>query len=258
LDSEIKETKYCAIKALGFLPELRETSIPKLKQILTDKTLDERIKLELNATLIRLGVDVWSFFKNYFHSNVPKDYLMESVLILGELSELEQAQELLLDIASNTKFLSEIRAAAIWSMGKQTLLQSRVLDFVADHDELVATHAIAIIEKKADGRLTKELISKIGEDHRKNAAIARIISQLDSLNDREIIEAYLNADNPSIKQWLLYSIGLSGKKRFEHLIDELDKSSEKTKSRLQLLWEYHQNWIVREIVDSIEFIKLQN
>lgn len=258
LDSPIKETKYSAVKALGFLPEISRLSIPKLQELLHDDELDERIKIELHSTLIRLGLDAWSFFENYYTTTASQAYIMESVLILGELSDFDKAKEILLSIALNDELHSEIRAAAIWSMGSQPTLHSEILQFIADDDNLVSTHAIAIIEKTANNNITSNLINSIGEDSKVNAAIARIISKSENLNDREIVQAFVNTDNETVKQWLLYSIGLSGKERFESLIDELDKQPEKTKEFVFLLWNNNRNWLTREITDSIEFLKLQN
>ncbi|MCY7483766.1 HEAT repeat domain-containing protein [Paenibacillus alvei] len=258
LDSPQNETKYCAVKALGFLPEIREDSIPKLQELLIDDELDERIKLELHSTLIRLGLDVWSYFENYYTSDATQAYLMESVLILGELSDFDKAKEILLSVASNEELHSEIRAAAIWSMGSQPILQREILKFIADNDKVVSTHAIAILEKMANEDITANLIGYFGEDSAVNAAIARIISQLNNLNDREIVRAFVNSDNDMVKNWLLYSIGLSGRERFEGLIDELDTQPEKTKDSVLLLWDNNRNWITREVTDGIEFLKLQN
>jgi hypothetical protein len=258
LDSSQNETKYCAVKALGYLPELSDFSVPKLQELLLDDGLDERIKLELYSTLIRLGVDVWSYFENYVSSDASQAYLMESVLILGELSRFDKAKEILLSVASNVKLHSEIRAAAIWSMGSQPTLLKEILQFVADVDKVVSTHAIAILEKMANNHITVDLINIICDDTTVNAAIARIISQLENLDDEEIVRAYVNSDNDIVKQWLLYSIGLSGRSRFEELIDKLDTHPEKTKDSILLLWDNNRNWITREVIDSIEFLKLQN
>lgn len=258
LDSDIKETVYCAVKALGFLPEIKDLSIPKLEELLQSETLDERIKLETNASLIRLGIDTWSFFEQFIISEASQEFLMETVLILSELTEFAQAQDLLTRISTCTNYQNEIRAAAIWGMGSQPTLHDQIVNLIAEKEEIVSTHAIAILEKAGGQNLTRVLLDEIGNNDRKSSAIARIISQVTSLNDREIVKAYVTTDNINKKQWLLYSFGLSGSERFERLIDELDLQANETKSKLQLLWHNHRNWISREKIDNIEFTKLQN
>lgn len=62
LKSEENETKYTAIKALGFLPP-NNLAIHELQCITKKAEMDARIKLEAFATLIKLGIDLWDDMK---------------------------------------------------------------------------------------------------------------------------------------------------------------------------------------------------
>lgn len=90
LRNNVKEIRYAGVKALGYLAK-NNTNVSELKKLLLTE-VDHRIKLEIYASLLRLGEDVWDEFKCYAMSISEEMYRFEYVLILGELSTLKRLQ----------------------------------------------------------------------------------------------------------------------------------------------------------------------
>lgn len=259
LESNNHETKYCAVKALGFLPALRTTSVPRLRRLLGVAGLDERIRLEAFASLIRLGeTDLWEHINNYFNidNDIEGSFRMEATLILTELISIDESRSILQQVAAST-LDSEIRASAVWGLGHSSLAHSIVLDYVDCQDETISGHAIAILEKKVTIDLTQTLLDHLDQTGNKNAAISRIISNASTLDDRRIIEELVHCDSPTKRQWILYAVGLGGRTRFEQIIREVDDEAETTISFLILLWDNRNAWL-STMEERIEFIKKQN
>ncbi|MHB1127974.1 MAG: HEAT repeat domain-containing protein [Bacillota bacterium] len=255
LNSTVSETKYSAVKALGSLNHLREISVPALRQLTQFEEIDDRIKLEALASLAGLGEAVWDEIEQYSSSYRTLEIRMETVFILGELINNQQAQEILLRLAENNENPSELRAASVWLLGNNSNLFNNIIRYIADNDKLVATHAISALEHVVSSDDTLLLINALCEEQGINASISRIISKC-SLNDRLITEHFINMDDQDKKQWLMYAIIMSGRERFESCLDEL--GDEETKSIVNFFWSMQeQNWIDSSIEDKIDFIKLQ-
>jgi HEAT repeat protein len=257
LHSTIKETKYTAVKALGFLHELSEQSIPELYALLGEEDLDERIRLEIYSSLARLGEDAWDNIKLYISSDISAPLKMETVFILGELSIYPEAQNILRSIIQNTDNSGELRSAAIWSLGHINETLPFILNFVADNDDIVANHAIALIEKTSRLDLTQNILEIMQLDDIHGAIGARLLSTCTNFNDRAIIEKYVNSRDESLKGWLLYTIGLSGSERFSNLLNELDPNATESIKRLTPLWVNQKSYLSKDTLDNIEFLKLQ-
>ncbi|MCY8506483.1 hypothetical protein [Bacillus atrophaeus] len=256
LYSEDIATKYGAVKALGHLPDYAETSIPKLNDLLSQH-LDERVHLELLCSLLRLGEDKWEQIETKFSNTMDQAMKMEIILILGELLNFGQARKILVSIASNLELDSELRACAIWNLGSKSELHPQILHFIADPDELVALHTISIIEKNLNPEITRNLLLCLGTNHRLSASAAKILSSSDFLDDNLIFEKMIREQDITKKRWLLYVIGISGRERFENLMNGVEGQLG-TDEVAELFWDYHSNWVTPEIVNKINFIKLQN
>lgn len=248
--------RYCAVKALGFLTTIRDQAIPLLTSLLNDED-DQRIKLETFSSLLRLGEDIWAQFFNYIDNINEIAMNMEAVFILAELSALTQAQEKLLSIASDTKKHSEVRSAAIWALGKMPGRQSNVLDFIADSDSLVSSHALAILEKHATPALTEKLLGLLSNNVCPSG-IARIISTASNLNDLMIVNTYISTQNADIRKWILFAIGSSKPDRFKTLIEENDPESTRTIEFLSIFWLRHYGGLSDETTKLIDFIEYQD
>jgi hypothetical protein len=257
LGSDNLETVYCAVKALGFLPELIDSSIPMLYEILNIEDLENRLRLEVICSLARLGENVWEYFQQQFSETIPPELQMETAMILGELVNDTEACDLLLNVARSSNH-SELRCEAIWVLGTLPSFKENILDFIADDDVLVATHALAVLEKNMDSSLTELILNRIGNEERESVALSRLIAKSTNLNDERIVSELISTIASNKYKWILYAIGLGGKERFEGYINRLDSNADSTKEKLLLLWNNHRNWLSRDIVDTIEFLKLQN
>ncbi|SCY87170.1 MULTISPECIES: hypothetical protein [unclassified Lysinibacillus] len=256
VSSEDIITKYCAIKSLGYLPHLKTQSVPTLNSILFSEE-DIRVKIELFSTLLRLGENKWTEFKSFYAEQTEQSMKMEIILILGELIEHDEAQEILLEIALDTTVNNELRACSIWNLGKLAKTHSKILPLIADEDELVAIHTIAIIEKHLTKDITSTLLECIGENNRIATSAIRILSNSNNLDDSLILDTAINESDIVNKNKLLFTIGTSEKQRFEN---DISKISGKIGALdfIKLLWSYQANWLSPDLLNKIEFTKLQN
>ncbi len=118
LRSDERETVYAAVKALGFLPESAQRSVPALRHIMKDHA-DSFIGLEAAASLARLDESVgWNRIAQVATREGSIELRMEVALILAEFQG-DEALRLLADLARNPSNPPELRAAGAWGMAGQ-------------------------------------------------------------------------------------------------------------------------------------------
>lgn len=255
LSSQQAETVYTAVKALGFLP-VTDRATRELHSIATDENIDARIRLEAYASLLRLGEDLWESAYNYVFTQESKEIRMEFALILGELHSLD-AENLLKRIVDIDTNESELRAASIWSLPNNAGALIPILMECFSTDSTVADHAIAKVEKNFSSDMTSAVLNIFGEDEQRNAICSHILSSSDSVDYPAVVRKYLSADNMNIRNWLLYTIGISGAEKYRTLINELDPQAESTTDKLVMLWDYSTKAISQSYSDAIVFIRKQ-
>ncbi|MEN6459774.1 MAG: hypothetical protein ABFC94_00185 [Syntrophomonas sp.] len=251
-----KETVYTAIKALGYLDRTEE-AINALTRIATDESIDKRLRLEAYSSLLRLGEDAWNNFESFALSSPEKEIKMEFVLILGELGHHDQTLRILNSISVNTSFEDELRAAAIWSLSNDEAALLCVLNSCFDPCDVISNHAISKIENHFIPQLTGPIIQKMNNSNNNCIIGARLLSKCANVDAEAVVNAYLVSTNDTIKNWLLYSMGLAGREKYEQVIIQLDAQSEETIKKLQLVWDNEPIYLDKDRLDSIEFIKLQ-
>lgn len=256
LKSDSPIERYCAVKALGYLTEIKDRSIPDLIQLL-DHEDDQRIKLEIFSSLLRLGEDRWLQFFDYIGSIGEIAMEMEAVLILSELSSFAQSQEKLLNIAYDITKHNEVRSVAVWALGKISDKQSDILNLIEDNDIVVSSHAIAILEKYATPALTPRLLEFLS-NNRCTSGIARIISTATNLDDLMIVNALVSTQNETVRKWILYAIGSSSPERFRPLIEDNDPNSARSIELLNIFWLKHYEGLSKEITKLVDFIEYQD
>ena len=255
LKSEENETKYTAIKALGFLPP-NNLAIHELQCITKKAEMDARIKLEAFATLIKLGIDLWDDMYSFVFSSTSEEIKMEYVLILGELN-LEGATTKLIEVINNSSNNPEVRAAAVWSLPNDTCTLLAILNQCFSSEEILANHAIAKIEKYFSPEMTPNLLSLFGEDEHNNAICSHILAMAQAVNKKAIVKHYIAERQIKLRNWILFSIGISGRNGYEESINMLDIDAKDTLNKLALLWDCHDNFMSKEQQEGIEFIKRQ-
>lgn len=255
LGAEEKETVYTAVKALGYL-ERNDRVIFELKKIVGNANIDKRIRLEGYSSLLRLGENVWHDIKSFALSSEEKEMRMEFVLILGELKELPTT-EILIEIARDTSYDSELRAAAIWSLNTSIEAQQMAIDFCFCENEVISNHAIARLEKSFQPPLTPLILERFGNNNMINAVCSRILAACENSDTNQIVQAYLAATDINVKNWLLFTIGLSGRDRYVQPLRRHDQNYEETLSKLTLMWDNQSLFLDSARIDGINFIKLQ-
>ena len=255
LKSEENETKYTAIKALGFLPP-NNLAIHERQCITKKAEMDARIKLEAFATLIKLGIDLWDDMYSFVFSSTSEEIKMEYVLILGELN-LEGATTKLIEVINNSSNNPEVRAAAVWSLPNDTCTLLAILNQCFSSEEILANHAIAKIEKYFSPEMTPNLLSLFGEDEHNNAICSHILAMAQAVNKKAIVKHYIAERQIKLRNWILFSIGISGRNGYEESINMLDIDAKDTLNKLALLWDCHDNFMSKEQQEGIEFIKRQ-
>lgn len=256
LRSNQNETVYTAVKALGFLP-VSSNAMEELRRIADNTDIDNRIRLEAYASLLRLGLDVWDKIHKFVFSFGSKEIKMEYAFILGELNFSEAAIKVLMDIILDQENDPELRAAAIWSLPPASNILASIMNQCFSSDDVVANHAIAKIERNFAPELTDALLSAFGANEYNNAICARLLSICSNVDRRAVVHKYLSEVDPDIRNWILFAIGLAGAKYYEKEIVELDVNAAQTKSKLILLWKYLPKFLGQEQIDGIEFIKKQ-
>lgn len=131
-----------------------------------------------------------------------------------------------------------------------------MIDFCFNQDEVIANHAIAKLEKSFKRSLTPFILQRFG-DNEKNAICSRILSICENSDEHAIVQAYLRATNTNVKNWILFTMGLSGRERYEQPLKKYDENYKDTITKLTLMWDYQPLFLDNIRIEAIDFIKLQ-
>lgn len=254
LSSNVNETVYTAVKALGFLPA-SEQATHELQHIANDHSIDGRIRLEAFASLLRLGINVWEQTYQFAFSLDSIELKTEYVLILGELSSSETS-EYLFRVLQDVGNPEELRAAAIWSLNSTPDILSRVFPYCFDTERVVANHAIAKIRRHFCREMTETILAAFCDDEHKNAICAFILSTASNVDYEAVVSYYLAIGEPT-RNWVLYSIGISPEENYSELISSIDPNANETKSKLMLLWKYQPSFLTSAEMDDVAFLEKQ-
>ena len=78
-----------------------------------------------------------------------------------------------------------------------------------------------------------------------------------AVNKKAIVKHYIAERQIKLRNWILFSIGISGRNGYEESINMLDIDAKDTLNKLALLWDCHDNFMSKEQQEGIEFIKRQ-
>lgn len=252
IESEIKEIRYAGVKALGYLKRTEEY-VSALYNVVSGEE-DLRIKLEAFSSLVRLGEDVWNDFHDFALSQEDEAYKLEFVLMLGELNENDMAIQFLYEIAKDKSNFPELRAAAVWSLRVCHENIDRIFDFALDDDEIVASHAIALLERNISIEDTDLILNKITDDV-SGAVCAHILINA-AIDYVQIVDKYITG-SAVVKKWLLFVVGMSGKGKYYDLIMRRKEIESEELKRIQQMWDFSEFMISADVQSGIEFIKRQ-
>lgn len=254
LHSDVKETVYTAVKALGYLPA-SELTMSELQRIANDSESDGRIRLEAFASLLRLGVDIWEQMYQFAFSLESIELKTEYVLILGEIS-VPEAAEFLFRVLQNYDNPDELRAAAIWSLTPTSDALSRAFPYCFDQERVVANHAMAKIKRHFSREMTELVLSAFCDDDHRNATCAFLLSTAAHVDIKAVVSRYLSSDG-KIRNWILYTMGISPAESYSELISKMDPNAHETKSKLMLLWNCQPMYLTGSEMDDVTFLEKQ-
>jgi hypothetical protein len=256
LSAPDRETVYAAVKALGFLPSLRQASIPHLNQVSANHP-DRLVRLEAAAALARLGQDNgWAVLAAALAMpDSQSEVRMEACLILGELAS-PRAIELLSDAAEYGDG-NDLRCAAVWGLGNlgASIGDTPLLELVSDEVEEIATHAIVTVSRLLTESDLKLVLDQIGTDSRQSAAIVRAVrdSRVDFVP--EVVER-LQKDKTAARQWFLFLLASAGRERSEKYLKQHEPEF---LPELEFFWRFQtENWTSRvDVSDQLQFLAEQ-
>lgn len=154
LSSLILSERYAAAKALSYFNEKKVIS--SLLNKLTDKDEHIYVKLEVAASLCRLGADGYTFIRECLKDTYLQN-ILEAVIVLAEI-KTDTANKILCNVLLDESFDPEIRAGAAWGLGEQqnkSALTSLIASFNST-DENVKIEAA-----RALGKLTSNYSNEI-------------------------------------------------------------------------------------------------
>jgi len=256
LDSGERETVYAAVKALGFLPESRAQSVPRLLHIMNEHT-DLLVRLEAASSLARLGIGAgWDRIRDVATTDGPIEVRMESALILGECERAE-AVDVLSELARNPSNPPELRAAGAWGMAAfpRDIHGTPLLELLAVDEDLTAVHAIVAASRLLTNESLDQALDLIGPNARQSAGIVRAIT-VSRCNPVERVVTRLEAASAQARPWLLYLLASLGRDRCEQ---QLRARAPDVLAELEFFWAHHkENWINRlDVADQIDFLMSQ-
>lgn len=255
LNSNIIEVRYAGVKAIGHLGK-RADHINALKR-LKAKEQDNRIMLEIYSSLIRLGEDLWDEFYDFAMNLEENMYKFEYVLILGELSGINEASTKLCEIALDTNRDSELRSAAAWGIEVKKDYIEELLKISSCDDDNVAAHAIAHIIESYDNGIMDCIINNIDDDVTGGIAL-KILTEVANLDPVELVELYDKCSSEIQKKWCALVIGMCGEKLFDDMRDKIESISPERYSTVKDLWSYSSSSVDQYRSGAIEFLRKQN
>lgn len=179
----------------------------------------------------------------------------EYVLILGEIS-VQKAAEFLFRVIQNADNPEELRAAAIWSLPTTSDVLSRVFPYCFDQAQVVANHTMAKIRRHFSGEMTELILSAFCDDDQENAICAFLLSTTPNVDHEAVVLRYLSADE-AIRNWILYTIGISPEENYSELISRMDSNAIEPTSKLTLLWNCQPRYLTGSEIDDTTFLEKQ-
>jgi HEAT repeat protein len=129
---------------------------------------------------------------------------LEAVFILTELAS-DAAIAALADFARDINRDPELRAAAVWGLGKSGADRPDLLvDFIGNDDDLVALHAIAAVGELSPD-LIKSVAAHLGNADRPAASAMAVLSRQGVAGARALLDAA--RDNGQFNVWALAGLG---------------------------------------------------
>jgi hypothetical protein len=180
-----------AAKAVPHLTFRRTNAAALLEQALI-REKDVRVALELAGALAQIDAPCgFDYLANTLNSAASEEAMLEAVLILSQLKGARPSNALHA-LATSARFHGrEIRQAAAWGLGKHGCAHYRkLIDFIADDDEMVCLHSICALSGKAES-CADEIIARMmaADEH----GAASYSAALEQIGTRAVLERLIDA-----------------------------------------------------------------
>lgn len=199
LSSLILSERYAAAKALSYFNEKKVIS--SLLNKLTDKDEHIYVKLEVAASLCRLGADGYTFIRECLKDTYLQN-ILEAVIVLAEI-KTDTANKILCNVLLDESFDPEIRAGAAWGLGEQQN-KSALTSLIASFNSIDKN--VKIEAARALGKLTSnysnEILSAFNiATPNEMPGIAWALTKSNSINIYHFLD---NLNSLEARQWILY------------------------------------------------------
>lgn len=231
LSSLILSERYAAAKALSYFNEKKVIS--SLLNKLTDKDEHIYVKLEVAASLCRLGADGYTFIRECLKDTYLQN-ILEAVIVLAEI-KTDTANKILCNVLLDESFDPEIRAGAAWGLGEQQN-KSALTSLIASFNSIDKN--VKIEAARALGKLTSnysnEILSAFNiATPNEMPGIAWALTKSNSINIYHFLD---NLNSLEARQWISYIIGMQGEEKYISEIERLKNKDPEVYFAVTLLW----------------------
>ena len=238
LSSLILSERYAAAKALSYFNEKKVIS--SLLNKLTDKDEHIYVKLEVAASLCRLGADGYTFIRECLKDTYLQN-ILEAVIVLAEI-KTDTANKILCNVLLDESFDPEIRAGAAWGLGEQQN-KSALTSLIASFNSI--DENVKIEAARALGKLTSnysnEILSAFNiATPNEMPGIAWALTKSNSINIYHFLD---NLNSLEARQWISYIIGMQGEEKYISEIERLKNKDPEVYFAVTLLWTITTSWI---------------
>lgn len=238
LSSLILSERYAAAKALSYFNEKKVIS--SLLNKLTDKDEHIYVKLEVAASLCRLGADGYTFIRECLKDTYLQN-ILEAVIVLAEI-KTNTANKILCNVLLDESFDPEIRAGAAWGLGEQqnkSALTSLIASFNSTDENVKIEAARAL--GKLTSNYSNEILSAFNiATPNEMPGIAWALTKSNSINIYHFLD---NLNSLEARQWISYIIGMQGEEKYISEIERLKNKDPEVYFAVTLLWKITTSWI---------------
>jgi len=239
LTSTSLSERYAAAKALSFFNN--PTVIDALFNKLQDNDEHIYVKLDVAASLVKLGDNRGYMFIESMLNNEYIQNILETVIVLSEI-HTERSAELLISVLNDETKDSEIRAGAAWGLGEmrnQNTINALSNSFNQIHENIKIEAARALA--KLVGNYTPSIIEKFKEASiNEKPGLAWALTKADNLTMSQLIESLRGTHT---REWVAYIIGKQGEEKFINEIESLRTTDSEVYFAITVLWKIMSSWV---------------
>ena len=214
--------------------------ISSLLNKLTDKDEHIYVKLEVAASLCRLGADGYTFIRECLKDTYLQN-ILEAVIVLAEI-KTDTANKILCNVLLDESFDPEIRAGAAWGLGEQqnkSALTSLIASFNSTDENVKIEAARAL--GKLTSNYSNEILSAFNiATPNEMPGIAWALTKSNSINIYHFLD---NLNSLEARQWISYIIGMQGEEKYISEIERLKNKDPEVYFAVTLLWKITTSWI---------------